>query len=223
MAKSKNHTAHNQSHKAHKNGIKKPRKHRHTSTKGVCDFLLQSLLLLLNPLCFFLICFNSRGFVYRWTRSSLGTRGTRRNTIPRVGKMLLGKSKVAAAKFRVFIIQIFCYCSYFCSVVLIFDSIWRLLRLRHVLRKYIIWFAILKVLLLITSSYLMNLFNDGFNCNFIFHHWIFKFSDQIHELERLEIWHNVFNGVNFATKHVIMGCGLWFIGQQASYKSSKLV
>ncbi|KAK2990227.1 hypothetical protein RJ640_014679 [Escallonia rubra] len=30
MAKSKNHTAHNQSHKAHRNGIKKPRKHRHT-------------------------------------------------------------------------------------------------------------------------------------------------------------------------------------------------
>ncbi|KAI4297225.1 hypothetical protein L6164_037120 [Bauhinia variegata] len=35
MAKSKNHTAHNQSYKAHKNGIKKPRRHRHTSTKGV--------------------------------------------------------------------------------------------------------------------------------------------------------------------------------------------
>ncbi|MQM03548.1 hypothetical protein Taro_036332, partial [Colocasia esculenta] len=35
MAKSKNHTAHNQSYKAHKNGIKKPRKHRHTSTKGL--------------------------------------------------------------------------------------------------------------------------------------------------------------------------------------------
>ncbi|CAH2060770.1 unnamed protein product [Thlaspi arvense] len=35
MAKSKNHTAHNQSAKAHKNGIKKPRRHRHTSTKGV--------------------------------------------------------------------------------------------------------------------------------------------------------------------------------------------
>ncbi|MFS8014212.1 putative ribosomal protein L29e [Helianthus anomalus] len=39
MAKSKNHTAHNQSYKAHRNGIKKPRKHRHTSTKGVCVFL----------------------------------------------------------------------------------------------------------------------------------------------------------------------------------------
>nr|POE57429.1 60s ribosomal protein l29-1 [Quercus suber] len=35
MAKSKNHTAHNQSYKAHKNGIKKPRKHRHISTKGM--------------------------------------------------------------------------------------------------------------------------------------------------------------------------------------------
>ncbi|XP_043714110.1 60S ribosomal protein L29-1-like [Telopea speciosissima] len=31
MAKSKNHTAHKQSHKAHKNGIKKPKRHRHTS------------------------------------------------------------------------------------------------------------------------------------------------------------------------------------------------
>lgn len=40
MAKSKNHTAHNQSYKAHKNGIKKPRKHRHTSTKGVRLFPL---------------------------------------------------------------------------------------------------------------------------------------------------------------------------------------
>ncbi|KAI8568227.1 hypothetical protein RHMOL_Rhmol02G0182200 [Rhododendron molle] len=35
MAKSKNHTAHNQSYKAHRNGIKKPRKHHHSSTKGV--------------------------------------------------------------------------------------------------------------------------------------------------------------------------------------------
>ncbi|MFS7913816.1 putative ribosomal protein L29e [Helianthus anomalus] len=39
MAKSKNHTAHNQSYKANRNDIKKPRKHRHTSTKGVCVFL----------------------------------------------------------------------------------------------------------------------------------------------------------------------------------------
>jgi large subunit ribosomal protein L29e len=35
MAKSKNHTAHNQSYKAHRNGIKKPKRHRQTSTKGV--------------------------------------------------------------------------------------------------------------------------------------------------------------------------------------------
>ncbi|GAB2294291.1 hypothetical protein Dimus_028501 [Dionaea muscipula] len=35
MAKSKNHTAHNQSYKAHRNGIKKPRKHRRQSTKGM--------------------------------------------------------------------------------------------------------------------------------------------------------------------------------------------
>ncbi|CAL8991260.1 unnamed protein product [Prunus brigantina] len=35
MAKSKNHTAHNQSRKAHRNGIKKPQRHRHTSTKGM--------------------------------------------------------------------------------------------------------------------------------------------------------------------------------------------
>ncbi|CAA6663409.1 unnamed protein product [Spirodela intermedia] len=35
MAKSKNHTAHNQSFKAHRNGIKKPRKHRKTSTRGM--------------------------------------------------------------------------------------------------------------------------------------------------------------------------------------------
>lgn len=31
----KNHTAHNQSAKAHKNGIKKPRRHRHTPTRGM--------------------------------------------------------------------------------------------------------------------------------------------------------------------------------------------
>jgi hypothetical protein len=35
MAKSKNHTAHNQSKKNHRNGIKKPVKHKYTSTKGV--------------------------------------------------------------------------------------------------------------------------------------------------------------------------------------------
>lgn len=45
MAKSKNHTAHNQSYKAHKNGIKKPRKHRHTSTKGVFFHVVDSEML----------------------------------------------------------------------------------------------------------------------------------------------------------------------------------
>lgn len=42
MAKSKNHTAHNQSKKAHRNGIKKPHKHKYISTKGVSNvWLLQ--------------------------------------------------------------------------------------------------------------------------------------------------------------------------------------
>lgn len=35
MAKSKNHTAHNQSKKAHRNGIKKPKQHKYKSRKGV--------------------------------------------------------------------------------------------------------------------------------------------------------------------------------------------
>ena len=35
MAKSKNHTAHNQSYKAHKRGIQKPKKQRYMSLKGV--------------------------------------------------------------------------------------------------------------------------------------------------------------------------------------------
>ncbi|XP_077242874.1 large ribosomal subunit protein eL29z-like [Tasmannia lanceolata] len=35
MAKSKNHTAHNQSYKNHRNGIKKPRNQKYTSTKGM--------------------------------------------------------------------------------------------------------------------------------------------------------------------------------------------
>ncbi|KAJ8661155.1 hypothetical protein O0I10_002902 [Lichtheimia ornata] len=35
MAKSKNHTNHNQNSKAHRNGIKKPRQHRYPSLKGV--------------------------------------------------------------------------------------------------------------------------------------------------------------------------------------------
>ncbi|XRB00778.1 ribosomal protein L29 [Pycnococcus provasolii] len=35
MAKSTNHTAHNQSYKNHKNGIKKPKKQRYSSLKGM--------------------------------------------------------------------------------------------------------------------------------------------------------------------------------------------
>ncbi|GJQ11748.1 hypothetical protein GpartN1_g3539.t1 [Galdieria partita] len=35
MAKSKNHTNHNQSYKAHRNGIKLPRQHRFQGRKGV--------------------------------------------------------------------------------------------------------------------------------------------------------------------------------------------
>lgn len=34
MAKSKNHTNHNQNAKAHANGIKKPQRHRYSSQKG---------------------------------------------------------------------------------------------------------------------------------------------------------------------------------------------
>ncbi len=35
MAKSKNHTAHNQTHKQHRNGIRKPKRQRYQSVKGV--------------------------------------------------------------------------------------------------------------------------------------------------------------------------------------------
>jgi len=35
MAKSKNHTNHNQNKKAHRNGIRKPKDHRYKSTKGM--------------------------------------------------------------------------------------------------------------------------------------------------------------------------------------------
>lgn len=35
MAKSKNHTAHNQTYKAHKRGITKVKVHKYSSTKGV--------------------------------------------------------------------------------------------------------------------------------------------------------------------------------------------
>ncbi|XP_029005527.1 60S ribosomal protein L29 [Betta splendens] len=43
MAKSKNHTTHNQSRKAHRNGIKKPRSHRYESLKGVDPKFLRNL------------------------------------------------------------------------------------------------------------------------------------------------------------------------------------
>ncbi|TXG63316.1 hypothetical protein EZV62_010310 [Acer yangbiense] len=51
MAKSKNHTAHNQSHKAHRNGIKKPKRHRHTSTKGYenVEFFIIIIIMQMDP------------------------------------------------------------------------------------------------------------------------------------------------------------------------------
>jgi large subunit ribosomal protein L29e len=42
MAKSKNHTAHNQSRKAHRNGIKKPQRQRYTSRKGMDPKMLRN-------------------------------------------------------------------------------------------------------------------------------------------------------------------------------------
>jgi len=39
MAKSKNHTNHNQNRKHHRNGIKKPMAHRHESNKGVSNIM----------------------------------------------------------------------------------------------------------------------------------------------------------------------------------------
>uniref|UniRef100_A0A1I7XRM5 60S ribosomal protein L29 n=1 Tax=Heterorhabditis bacteriophora TaxID=37862 RepID=A0A1I7XRM5_HETBA len=43
MAKSKNHTNHNQNRKAHRNGIKKPKKQRFMSMKGVDPKFLKNL------------------------------------------------------------------------------------------------------------------------------------------------------------------------------------
>ncbi|XP_054278271.1 uncharacterized protein LOC128996848 [Macrosteles quadrilineatus] len=43
MAKSKNHTNHNQNRKAHRNGIKKPKRFRHESTQGVDPKFLRNL------------------------------------------------------------------------------------------------------------------------------------------------------------------------------------
>lgn len=42
MAKSKNHTNHNQNKKAHRNGIKRVTRHRFPSTKGVCTKFLRN-------------------------------------------------------------------------------------------------------------------------------------------------------------------------------------
>ena len=43
MAKSKNHTAHNQNKKAHRNGIHKPKRQRYTSLKGVDPKLVRNM------------------------------------------------------------------------------------------------------------------------------------------------------------------------------------
>ncbi|XP_063563311.1 large ribosomal subunit protein eL29-like [Gorilla gorilla gorilla] len=43
MAKSKNHTTHNQSRKWHRNGIKKPRSQRYKSLKGVDPKFLRNM------------------------------------------------------------------------------------------------------------------------------------------------------------------------------------
>ncbi|XP_068598754.1 large ribosomal subunit protein eL29 [Brachionichthys hirsutus] len=43
MAKSKNHTSHNQSRKAHRNGIKKPKSNRYESLKGVDPKFLKNM------------------------------------------------------------------------------------------------------------------------------------------------------------------------------------
>ncbi|CAI5448102.1 unnamed protein product [Caenorhabditis angaria] len=43
MAKSKNHTNHNQNKKAHRNGIKKPKAHVFLSTKGMDAKFLKNL------------------------------------------------------------------------------------------------------------------------------------------------------------------------------------
>lgn len=52
MAKSKNHTAHNQSKKAHRNGIKKPQKHKYISTKGVSTVWILQQTNLLKGSCY---------------------------------------------------------------------------------------------------------------------------------------------------------------------------
>jgi len=43
MAKRKNHTAHNQTRKAHRNGIKRPHQHTHKSQRGMDPKFLRNL------------------------------------------------------------------------------------------------------------------------------------------------------------------------------------
>ena len=50
MSKSKNHTAHNQTAKAHRNGIKKPKNHRYKTTKGMDPKFLR------NQVCILFLC-----------------------------------------------------------------------------------------------------------------------------------------------------------------------
>merc|ERR1712137_1040571 len=51
MAKSKNHTNHNQNRKHHRNGIKKPMAHRHESNKGVDRKFLRNMKRSRNRIC----------------------------------------------------------------------------------------------------------------------------------------------------------------------------
>jgi large subunit ribosomal protein L29e len=41
MAKSKNHTAHNQTRKAHRNGIKKPATNKYPNLRGVSEYFIE--------------------------------------------------------------------------------------------------------------------------------------------------------------------------------------
>jgi hypothetical protein len=84
MAKSKNHTAHNQSKKAHRNGIKRPQKHKYASRKGVSfgglpDGCSPSFSASLNspPRASFAPTIhnnNTSTISHRWTPSSCATR-----------------------------------------------------------------------------------------------------------------------------------------------------
>jgi large subunit ribosomal protein L29e len=94
MAKSKNHTAHNQSYKAHKNGIKKPKRHRHTSTKGVC---IHSFSFFSFYPIFFFVNNNNNSLLLsidycRWILSFWGIRGTLGSTTRKMVKSPLLKN-----------------------------------------------------------------------------------------------------------------------------------